>query len=80
MVRPAYVRLSHTRGTVPILTHKNKGGVEKERFYHVSLFLQKSVYNNVKEIREFPYFPPPIHPYFLGVRVGRYAVTIPTDA
>ena len=47
------------------------GGGGGEQFYNVSLFLSKSVYSNLQEIQKC--FPP-ICSYFLGVRVGRYAL------
>ena len=52
---------------------------KKERFYHVFLFLQISACSNVYEIQECSYFKdiPPICPYLLGFRVGKYVARGP---
>ena len=51
------------------------GGGGESNFYHVSLFLQKSVSNNISsKFRNIPIFKDflSICSYFLGLRVGRY--------
>ena len=64
-------------GTVPIMTQEK--GWKKGYLTMCPYFWQKSVYSNVLEIQECPYLKkknPPICPYFLGFRVGKYAIAV----
>ena len=70
---------SYLIGTVPILTQQK--GRKKSDFIMCYYFCQNLPVVMYKKFRNVPIFKdiPPICPYFLGFRVGKYAVVIAID-